>query len=322
MNYSAKLSFINGIFVENQEASEFDFIIPGFIDIHCHGGGGKYFSEDAPTAITAHRNTGTRIQIASLVSQEIQTLKNQIQYLKNQEIYGIHLEGPYLSTKYCGAHDPKLLKSPTIAEIKELLSIGEGAIKIITIAPELPGAIDVIEFLTKQGVVVAIGHSNANASETEKAIAAGATVVTHFNNGMAKLGSVNSLSQAALKSDIFLEQIQDGQHLSRSDSHSIISKAANRIIAVTDAMAAAGCGDGQYQIGSLPVTVKNKVEKLTGTETLAGSTLTMLEAFYNYLPLVGFEKAVSYTSLNPAKVLNLNPYEGYIGIKNREVFYL
>ena len=322
MKFSAKYSYINGLFAEGDKNSEFDFIVPGFVDIHCHGGGGMYFSDGAPTAIAAHRNAGTRIQIASLVTQEIETLKSQINYLKDQDIYGIHLEGPYLSTKYCGAHDPKLLKPPTISEIKEVLAVGEGAIKLITMAPELPGAIETIEYLTKHGVVVAIGHSAANSQDTRRAIEAGANVVTHFNNGMAKLGSTDSLSQVALQSDIFLEQIQDGHHLSKLDSLTIVSKAANRIVAVTDAMSAAGCGDGDYQIGSLPVTVKNRVAKLSGTETLAGSTLTMLDSFYNYLPLVGFELAVKYTSINPAKVLSVNPYDGYIGIKNREVTFL
>lgn len=322
MNISAKYSYINGLYAEGNSKSFFDFIVPGFIDIHCHGGGGMYFSNDAPTAIAAHRKAGTRVQIASLVTEEIETLKSQIEYLKRQDIYGIHLEGPYLSSKYCGAHDPKLLKSPTINQIKELLAVGEGAIKLITMAPELPGAIESIEYLTSQGVVVAIGHSAANLENARAAITAGASVVTHFNNAMAKLGSVDSLSQATLSSDLYLEQIQDGNHLTKSDSFTIASKASDRIVAVTDAMSAAGCGDGDYQIGSLPVTVKNNVAKLTGTETLAGSTLTMLDTFYNYLPLVGFEQTVSYTSLNPAKVLNVNPYFGYIGIKDREVTFL
>lgn len=322
MNFSAKYSYINGLFAEGDSNSFFDFIVPGFIDIHCHGGGGMYFSNGAPTAIASHRKAGTRVQIASLVTENIETLKSQIEYLKHQDIYGIHLEGPYLSSKYCGAHDPKLLKSPTIVEIKELLAVGDGAIKLITMAPELPGAIESIEYLVNHGVVVAIGHSAANAQDTRNAIKAGATLVTHFNNAMEKLGSTDSLSEVALNSKIYLEQIQDGYHLSKSDSLSVVSRAANRIVAVTDAMSAAGCADGDYQIGSLPVTVKNKVAKLSGTETLAGSTLTMLDAFYNFLSIVGFEQAVSYTSINPAKILNINPYAGYIGIKDREVTFL
>lgn len=322
MEISAKNSYINGISKRNENTSEFDFVIPGFVDIHCHGGGGKYFSEDAPTAINEHHNAGTTTQIASLVTEEISTLINQIEYLKDQNVFGIHLEGPYLSQRYCGAHDPKLLKPPTINEIKELLAVGEGFIKLVTIAPELPGAIQAIEYLTSQDVVVAIGHSDATAIEAENAINAGAKLVTHFNNAMAKLGSTNSLSNQVIDSSIYLELIQDGQHVSNADSLLIIKKASDRIVAVTDAMSAAGCDDGEYKIGTLPVTVKNKVARLTDTQTLAGSTLTMLGAFLNFLPLVGFEKAVTYTSITPAKILGINPYTKYIGIKDRKVSHL
>jgi len=322
MTATAKYSFINGLFAKGGDNSEFDYMIPGFIDIHCHGGGGKYFSDEAGNAINTHRSAGTRIQMASLVTQDINTLKLQIKNLKNQNIYGINLEGPYIAKKYCGAHDPHLIKNPDLKEIKELLAIGEGAIKMLTIAPELLGALEIIEFLVSRGVVVAIGHSAANASETRNAINAGASVVTHFNNAMAKLGAKDSLSQEALDSNIFLELILDGQHVSESDSVSIHSKASDRIVAVTDAMSAAGCSDGQYKIGALEVTVENKVAKLSGTNTLAGSTLTMLDSFLNFKKLFGFEQAVKCTSLNPAKVLNLNPYSGYIAIKGREVTYL
>ena len=322
MNISAKYSYINGLFAKGDDNAEFDFVVPGFVDIHCHGGGGKYFSENAPIAIETHRKAGTCIQLASLVTQGIETLKSQIEYLKHQDIYGIHLEGPYLSTKYCGAHDPKLLKPPTISEIKELLAVGEGSIKFITIAPELPGALEAIKYLANHDVVVAIGHSNANASETRDAISAGAKVVTHFNNGMAKLGSVDSLSQVALESDIYLEQIQDGHHLSKSDSFTIATRASNRLVAVTDAMSAAGYQDGEYEIGSLSVTVHDGAARLKGTSTLAGSTLTMLKAFFNYVEIVGMEQAVKFTSLNPSKILGINPYASYIGIKGSQVTHL
>ena len=322
MAISAKYSYINGLFAQGDANSEYDYIVPGFIDIHCHGGGGKYFSDGAESAIAIHKNSGTRIQISSLVTQGLETLRAQILSLKNQDIFGIHLEGPYISKKYCGAHDPELLRTPDIAEIKELIAIGEGSIKMVTIAPELPGAISVIDFLTSHGVVVAIGHSDAKASDTVAAINAGATVVTHFNNAMAKIGSSDSLSEIALKKDLFLELILDGHHVKSADVFSILSKAPNRIVAVTDAMSAAGCADGQFKIGSLDVTVSNSVAKLSGTNTLAGSTLTMLDAFLNFNNLIGFEQAVRYTSLNPAKVLGVNPYEGYIAIKGREVTYL
>lgn len=322
MAISAKYSFINGLFAQGDTNSHYDYIVPGFIDIHCHGGGGKYFSDGVTTAIATHKSAGTRVQIASLVTQDLETLKTQILTLKDQDIFGIHLEGPYISKKYCGAHDPELLRTPDIAEIKELLAVGEGSVKMITIAPELPGAIPIIDHLVSNGVIVAIGHSDANAADTKAAIKAGASVVTHFNNAMAKLGATDSLSEIALQDELFLELILDGHHVKSADVLSILCEAPNRIVAVTDAMSAAGCSDGQFKIGALDVTVSNSIAKLSGTNTLAGSTLTMLDAFFNFKNIIGFEQAVRYTSINPAKVLGINPYSGYIAIKGREVSYL
>ena len=323
MAHTARHMFINGIASTGAEDSDFDFIVPGFIDIHCHGGGGKYFSESADVAANVHRLNGTVVQIASLVSESIPTLIAQIKTLKdNDQIFGIHLEGPYLSQRFCGAHDPSLLKAPALTEVKELISIGEGKIKMVTIAPELEGALEAIEYLVTNNVVVSLGHSNANAKETKDAILAGATAVTHINNGMSKLGTLDSLSEIALESDLFLELIQDGHHVSKEDSLSIIQKAPHRIIAVTDAMSAAGCHDGGYAIGSLPVDVKDGVARLKGSQTLAGSTLTMVDSFINYFNLVGFESAVEFTSLNPAKLLGIDPPKSHIGIKDGLVTHL
>ena len=322
MSPTAKQSYVGGSLLEGSINSDFDFIVPAFIDIHCHGGGGKYFSEDAQIARYIHAKNGTKFQLASLVTQDLDTLINQISMLKSADIFGIHLEGPYLSKRYCGAHDPALLRTPNLDEIKRLIEVGSGMIKMITIAPELPNAIKVIEYLVENKIVVAIGHSDANSKETRDAISAGASVVTHFNNGMAKIPTKDSLSEATLNSNLYLELIADGIHVTSENLLQIMNMAHDRIIAVTDAMSAAGCADGDYSIGNLEVTVTNKVAKLKDTETLAGSTLTMLDAFFNLNELVGLERAVQYTSLNAAKLLGLDPYENYIGIKSREITYL
>ena len=322
MRTTAKHSFIDGVALHGESDAEFDFLIPAFVDIHCHGGGGKYFSESAEIARETHYKHGTRIQLASLVTADIEVLIKQIEYLKNKEIFGIHLEGPYLSKKFCGAHDPNLLKAPEISELQKLIDAGGGAVKMVTIAPELPNAIEAIKYLVSQHVIVAIGHSDASAEDTQKAITAGAKVVTHFNNAMSKMPNKGSLSEVALGSELFLELIEDGHHVSNSDSLAIIESAPNRIIAITDAMSAAGASDGDYKIGNLDVTVKSGVAKLNGTGALAGSTLTMLDAFHNFHEIAGFEKAVQYTSLNPAKLLNIDPYGGYIGIKGRKVTHI
>ena len=169
-------------------------LIPGFVDIHSHGGGGYYFSDSNPShvkqAIDTHRNAGTTSQIASLVTADISSLKEQIASLvplvTSGALAGIHLEGPYLSSAKCGAHNPDLLRHPALDEVKSLIEAGQGSIRMVTIAPELEGAIESIEWLSSQGIVAAIGHSDADAATTKRAITAGAQVVTHFSNAMSK----------------------------------------------------------------------------------------------------------------------------------------
>ena len=267
-------------------------LLPGFVDIHCHGGGGYYFSALNPdqisTVIQTHRAHGTTSMLASLVSEPIENLLTQIETLRpfiNQgAIKGIHLEGPYLSPTHCGAHDPTLLKEPTIPELEKLIEASDGNIRMVTIAPELHGAIAVIEFLVKQGVTVALGHTGADAATTRQAIAAGATIITHFNNGMPKLDTGENISSASLKdSRVALELILDGVHLNESNTQRILDAAPRRYMAITDAMSAAGAGDGAYTIGNLEVLVGNGIARLTSKNALAGSTLTMDQAFQNLI---------------------------------------
>ena len=319
----ATYSYIDGEVTHNPSATEFDYLIPAFVDIHCHGGGGKYFSEDTSAARSVHRLNGTQFQLASLVTASLDDLVGQIMLLKNSpEISGIHLEGPYLSALFKGAHAEKYLRTPSIQEIEKLLEAAEGKISMVTIAPELENAIPVVEYLVKHKVIVAIGHSAANTEEARRAIEAGASVVTHLNNAMAKIGNPDSLLQAALNSDIYLELIHDGMHVDEETMTKFYSAAGDRIVAVTDAMSAAGCSDGSYEIGDLEVEVREGRATLAGTNTLAGSTLTMLDAFFNICALVGFEQAVLSTSILPSRILGLQSKVQLIGIKGREVTYL
>lgn len=153
---------------------------------------------------------------------------------------------------------------------------------MVTIAPELNGAIAAIEFLVKQGVTVALGHTGADTAFALEAIAAGATVITHFNNGMPKLDTGENISSVSLKdSRVALELILDGVHINESSTRRILDAAPDRFMAITDAMSAAGAGDGNYTIGSLEVLVLNGVARLTSKDAFAGSTLTMDRAFLN-----------------------------------------
>ena len=290
-------------------------LIPGFVDIHCHGGSGKYFAgltdSEITQVIATHRAGGTVVGLASLVTEPIPNLISQIKRLvpfaERGEIAGIHLEGPYLSHARCGAHDPNLLRTPTIAEVETLLDAGEGFIKMITIAPELEGAIEVIEYLAKSGVIAAIGHSQSDAATAQAAIDRGASVVTHFNNAMPKVvDGPGTMSSAVINElRVSLELILDGEHVSTQILRDVFEAAPNRIVMITDAISAAGSTDGTYQIAGLEVTVRDGVARLASNGSLAGSTLTMAKAFSHALNEIGISitEAVHAASTLPALIL-------------------
>jgi len=275
-------------------------MITGFTDIHSHGGGGFSFGDQNPEniekALAVHRAHGTSTQIASLVTEPIDTLKFQIKnlipFVENKSIAGIHLEGPYLSHAKCGAHDPTLLRNPQLDEIKEIVEIGQGHIRMVTLAPELPGAVSAIEYLRSQGVAVALGHSDATEEEAIRGIEAGATIVTHMFNGLPEFNHrEGTITNALLTNpDIFFEIILDGVHVNHSAMALMLKIAPRRIILVTDAMAAAGGSDGSYTIGALEVNVSGGIATLKSNGSLAGSTLTM-DSAYNRL-LTEFEVSV------------------------------
>jgi len=305
-------------------------LLPGFVDIHCHGGGGYYFSALNPDkvhlAIAMHQAHGTTSMLASLVSEPIENLLTQIDsllpFINESGIRGIHLEGPYLAHSHCGAHDPAFLRTPSISELEQMIAASHATIKMVTIAPELEGAIPVIEFLVGSGITVALGHSSADAATTRKAIAAGATLITHFNNGMPKLDSGENISSQSLSdSTLALELILDEVHVSPSDIERILATAPKRVIAITDAMSAAGTGDGQYTIGKLDVKVKDGVARLASNASLAGSTLTMDHAFLKLINNFGFSiSQASYaTSTLPAERVGMSDV-GRIEIGKRADF--
>jgi N-acetylglucosamine-6-phosphate deacetylase len=292
-------------------------LIPGFVDIHCHGGGGFYFSDtdtsNIETARRIHREHGTTTLLASLVTQPIGVLEEEIQRLipfVNSGVFaGIHLEGPYLSHARCGAHQPELLRSPEIEELSALIDCGAGTILMLTLAPELEGGIDAVKYLTSRGVKVALGHSQASTEITEKALAAGATLITHFSNGMPKLeDSHGTITATALaQHDLPLEMILDGAHISETTLTAVKNSGHDRIILITDAISAAGADDGNYQIGTLQLTVENGVARLDSNHSLAGSTLTMDVAFKNLLASgASIPEAVHAASSLPAKTVGLN----------------
>lgn len=325
---SGVISSINSGEVSNADRVVSGILIPGFIDMHCHGGGGFYFSNSDPLeveqAIDTHCSHGTTTLVASLVTAPLEVLKTQIQRLvafaESGKILGIHIEGPYLARTRCGAHDPSLLRDPKVNELADLLSIGKGYIKMVTIAPELNGAIESIKYLVAHGVNVAIGHSGADFDSALRGVEAGATIVTHFPNAVSKLDDEgHTLADVAMQDTrLCLEMILDGHHVSSEVARRIYRAASDRLALVTDAMCAAGNSDGHYLIGQLPVTVKDSVARLDSNGALAGSTLTMDQSFFNLQSLLGCSivQAVAATSKVAAQALGLhNRGEIAIGMK-------
>lgn len=291
--------------------------LPGFIDTHCHGGGGFFFSDNnlqnIKTISDFHLANGTTTLFASLVTEDKNTLKSQVNYLGSilpfSTIAGIHLEGPWLSTKFNGAHDSSSLRAPELSEVKDLYEASKGNLSVVTIAPELDNAIEAIGLLHSLGVNVALGHTDASAEQTLLAINAGASAITHFYSCMRPISHrVSTLALEALYNpNIYLEFILDGSHIQTKAIQLLLDVAQDRLIAVTDAISAAGMPDGEINLGQVSVIVQDGIAKLKGSDLLAGSTLTMKKAYkflmdnFDVSPVV----AVTYFSTNPAKVYNL-----------------
>lgn len=260
-------------------------VVPGYVDVHCHGGGGASFVTDDPDVarqvLAAHRRLGVTTMVASLVTSAMPDLKRQLDCLaglvESGELAGIHLEGPWLALKYKGAHPPALLTDPVPAEVAELLDAGRGAVRMVTLAPERTGALESIALMTGRGVVAAIGHTDADYDACRAAIDAGVTGATHLFNAMAPLRHRELGPVLALWEDrrVYLELILDGVHVRPELVAFVMGTAPDRVVLVTDAMAAAASDDGDYVLGELPVEVRDSVARIAGTDTIAGSTLTL-----------------------------------------------
>ena len=296
-------------------------VVPGFVDTHVHGGGGASFSGGAvetAAAVALHRRHGTTALVASLVSEAPDDLLRQIRGLADDVdsglIAGIHLEGPWLAEKRCGAHDPALLRDPDPAELRSVFDAAQGTIRMVTLAPERTGALDAVRAVVGAGAVAAVGHTEATYKQTRAAIDAGATVATHLFNAMRPIHHREPGPVIALLEDprVTVEVIADGVHVDAAlYRHVTRSAGDDRVSLVTDAMAAAGMADGAYRIGPLAVEVAGAVARLAGTDTIAGSTATLDQLFRFAVTGSGLPRdaallaAVRQSSINPARALGL-----------------
>ena len=295
-----------------------DWLLPGFVDLHVHGGGGAAFTTgreaDARAAAAFHARHGTTTLLASLVTASnadlVAACRALVPLVADGTIAGIHLEGPYLSHAHCGAQDPRFLRDPDLDELDQLIEAAQSSIRQITVAPELPGALELIRRAVERGIIAAIGHTDATYAETIAGIEAGATLATHLFNGMPVLHHREAGPVLALLDDerVTLELINDEVHVHPSLVRRLLAAAGpTRVALVTDAIAAAGEADGTYRLGSREVIVRDGAVRLAVGGNLAGSVLTMDVAVANAARRgTAMTAVVQAASTNPARVLGFD----------------
>lgn len=294
------------------------WILPGFVDIHNHGGGGHTFTtgdaKQAAAGAAFHLAHGTTTMLASLVSSPFDLMRDAITayapLVADGTIAGVHFEGPYLSHIRCGAQNPLYLRDPDLGELTELIKLAHGALRMVTLAPERSGALEAIALLREHGVVAALGHTDGSYEEVRAGVAKGATVATHLFNGMRPLqhrepGPIVALLDSP---QVVCELIADGVHLHDGTlAFAAHSAGPTRTALITDAMAAAGMPDGEYDLGGQTVVVADRVARLKEGGSIAGSTLTMdaavRQAIGAGLSIVDVARMAATT---PARILGLD----------------
>jgi N-acetylglucosamine-6-phosphate deacetylase len=286
--------------------------VPGFIDIHLHGGGGIDFSEAPPelieSALKVHLRNGTTSLLPSIMTapheQVLKALKNLVS-VRNKgkdipEIIGINLEGPYISKEKSGAQRTHYIRKPSTAEVKDYLLAAEGSIRIMTVAPEAEGAEDFIRFLTEKGIIPSAGHTNASYDQTLRAEESGIRLATHLFNAMRGISHREPGAAGALllNDDVYTELVADGIHLHPSIIDLVVRvKPIDKVILVTDATKFFGIKKGPA------FTIDGK---------LFGSTTALGVALKNMVQFTGtpFKKVLRTVTLNPAKLLNIQDRKG------------
>ncbi|GAB3705079.1 N-acetylglucosamine-6-phosphate deacetylase [Nocardiopsis oceani] len=292
-------------------------VAPGLVDTHIHGGTGHAFTEADPEGVREilafNRRAGVTSMVGGLVAATPEDTLRQVSALADLcdtgELAGIYLEGPFIARSKCGAHDPELLRDPDTAEFDAWLKAGRGHVRMITVAPELPGALELIRAARSSGVVAAVGHTEASYERTREAIDAGVTVATHVYNAMRPLNHRDPGPIAAVLGDerVTVELILDNVHVHPGAAKLVFDAAdPGRVSLVTDAMAATGLGDGEYTLGELRVLVKDGEARVAETGSIASSTIVLPQAVRNAVAVgVPLEEAVRSASSVPAAALGL-----------------
>ena len=307
------------------------YLSPGFIDIHNHGNSGFDTMDATFKALSKmadyHLNNGVTSFLAATMTNPTENIikasSNVAEYIKQQnentsKLLGIYLEGPFFNAIKKGAQPLKDIKNPNIEELKEFITASNKNIIAVSLAPELPNALDMIHFLLVNNIKSAIGHSNATYDEAKKAIDIGSTISTHLYNGMKSFSHREpSIIGACLTSDsLYTELICDGVHLHKTAIDiAKRCKGKNKIILISDAMRAAGLPNGEYELGGQKVISKDGEARLTDG-ALAGSTLNLNLAVKNMINLFDTDllDAINMASINPAKAIGYDKSIGSIEV--------
>jgi N-acetylglucosamine-6-phosphate deacetylase len=310
-----------------------DVLAPGFIDMHIHGGAGHDVMEGTQEAIAALElhlaRHGTTSYCPTTVSARMDVTLRALEFLANEieavprrpaeelraRPLGIHLEGPFISKEKAGAHPLECIAEPSLGSFDRLWEAARGHVKVMTIAPEVPGAEEVIREAASRGVCVSLGHSNATLEQTRCGIAAGGRHVTHVFNAMRPLDhrEPGILGCALADDSISAEMIVDGVHVHPEIVKLFLDAKRGQAVLVTDAISATGMPDGQYQLGGFVVEVKGDV--CTSHGRLAGSVLTLDRALRNVMKFTGatLDTALRMATMSPARTLGLCGRKGVIG---------
>jgi len=311
-------------------------IVPGFVDVHVHGGGGadvmdaaeddeaigriaRFHALHGTTSFLATTMTAPRNELERAVDGVVRAMERGVA-AGGAEVLGLHLEGPFLNPRRCGAQNPALIRPFDRDEMEDLLARGRGAVRLVTLAPECGDALRRIGALRDRGVTVSIGHSEADSETVRRAIEAGASHVTHLFNAMNPLHhrEPGIVGAALLRDELTVELICDGFHVHPDVVKLVFAvKRRDRIALVTDAIAAAGMPDGDgYRLGGLPVAVKEGKAVLRDSGNLAGSCLTMDRALKQAVAFTGLPLAevLPALTINPARQIGADDRKGSIEV--------
>src|ERR1700737_4473940 len=314
-------------------ASKGKTIVPGFVDVHIHGAGGRDVMEGTPEALEIVAATvalhGTTSLVATTVTaSEMETCRSVADISNfilesglsparelSAEIVGIHFEGPFISRARRGVHPVEWLAAPSPALLLRFLDQARGTGQILTLAPELPGALELIAIAREAGLVVSLGHTDANHEQAQAAIAAGARHAAHVFNAMRPFSHRDTgvLGAVFTSPEVSAELIADGVHVDAAAIRVLLGlKAPDRVILVSDGISATGMPDGKYLLGSFEVSVSGGVCR-NSEGKLAGSTLTLDRALRNIVALgVPLATALQMVTANPAKQIGLGSRKGVL----------